>query len=75
MSAENIFSVRVKKLRQSRNITQTQLGNIIGIKAQAINDIEHGRVKTTLDRAMTLADYFDVSLDYLVGRSDDPARR
>ena len=36
--------------------------------------MEHGRSKTTLDKAILLADYFDVSLDYLVGRTDDPKR-
>lgn len=70
----DIFSIRVKELRVARDITQSQLGDAIGIKKQAINDIEHGRTKTTLDKARLLADYFDVSLDYLVGRSDDPTR-
>ena len=74
MISKNTFSARIKDLRLSKNLSQAALGEIIGIKAQAINDIEHGRVKTTLDRAIALADYFNVSLDYLVGRSDDPKR-
>lgn len=72
MISENIFSTRLKELRLSKNLSQSALGNIIGIKAQAINDMEHGRIKTTLDRTIALADYFDVSIDYLVGRSDNP---
>lgn len=68
------FSTRLKELRLSKKLTQLELGNVIGIKAQAINDMEHGRVKTTLDRACILADFFNVSLDYLCGRSDDPKR-
>lgn len=65
------FSVRLKELRLSRNLSQRQLGEIVGLKPQAINDMEHNRIKTTLDRACALADYFNVSLDYLVGRSND----
>jgi transcriptional regulator with XRE-family HTH domain len=66
------FAERLKRLRSSKNLTQPALGEVVGIKAQAINDMEHGRIKTTLDRAVALADYFDVSLDYLCGRSENP---
>jgi len=72
MIYENYFSVRLKELRTASNLTQKEIGSIIGVKTQAINDMEHGRCKTSLDRAIALADYFDVSLDYLVGRSDCP---
>ncbi len=75
MNNGNIFSSRLKALRHSRNLSQSALGEIVGLKPQAINDMEHGRIKTTIDRAILFADYFDVSLDYLVGRSDDPTRR
>ena len=75
MNLEKNFSVRLKELRLSKKLSQAAIGEIIGIKAQAINDMEHRRIKTTLDRAISLADYFDVSLDYLVGRSDNPERR
>ena len=75
MYFKNNFSSRLKDLRIKSNLSQGALGEIIGIKAQAINDMEHGRVKTTLERACALADYFGVSLDYLVGLSDDPERR
>lgn len=71
---ENLFSARLKELRAAKNMTQGALGEAVGIKKQAINDMEHGRAKTTLDRAIALADFFNVSLDYLVGRSDDPAK-
>lgn len=75
MILKSNFSTRVKELRISNNLSQKALGEAIGIKPQAVNDMEHGRIKTTLDRAIILADYFDVSLDYLVGRSDTPERR
>ena len=74
MDTKNIFALRLKELRLSKNMSQASMGEIIGVKAQAINDMEHGRIKTTIDRAIVLADFFDVSLDYLVGRSDDPTR-
>lgn len=67
MIFENIFSIRLKKQRKLKGLSQTALGEIIGLKPQAVNDMEHGRVKTTLDRASTLANYFNVPIDYLLG--------
>jgi len=69
---KNFFSLRLRELRQSRGLTQKAIGEVVGVKTQVINDMEHGRCMTSLDRAIALADYFDVSLDYLVGRSDNP---
>lgn len=69
------FADRLKELRLKSNMSQSAVGEAIGIKKQAINDMEHNRCKTSLDKAIALADYFDVSLDYLVGRSDNPERR
>lgn len=74
MILQKTFSARLKELRLSKSLSQRALGEVIGLKPQAINDMEHDRVKTTLDRACALADYFDVSLDYLCGLSDDPTR-
>ena len=74
MDSEESFATRLRALRLSRGMTQAAVGEVIGIKGQAINDMEHGRVKTSLDRAIQLADFFDVSLDYLVGRSEEPRR-
>jgi DNA-binding XRE family transcriptional regulator len=70
----NMLSIRLKELRNSRNHSQKTLGEAIGLSMQTINDIEKGRSNTTLEKAIAIADYFDVSLDYLVGRSDDPKR-
>jgi transcriptional regulator with XRE-family HTH domain len=75
MDSEESFATRLRALRLSRGMTQAAVGEVIGIKGQAVNDMEHGRVKTSLDRAIQLADFFDVSLDYLVGRSEEPRRR
>lgn len=68
----NYFSERISLLRKLNNISQSMLGTAIGLSKQAINDIEKGRSKTTLDKAQLLADYFDVSIDYLTGRTDVP---
>lgn len=68
----NLFSEQVRNLRLAQNISQLELGQAIGISKQTVNDIERGRSNTTLERAISIANFFNVSLDYLTGRCNDP---
>ena len=64
-----------KKVRQERNLTQKQVAEGIGIAEQAYQLYEYGRTVPSATVLIALADYFDVSLDYLCGRSDVKERR
>ncbi|MBE3586634.1 MAG: helix-turn-helix transcriptional regulator [Thermoanaerobacter sp.] len=68
------LSTRLRELRTSRKISQTALSNAVGVSQRAISYYEAGKDIPTLDVLIRLADFFDISLDYLVGRSDDPRR-
>lgn len=68
------FSARLIALRKQRSITQKQLADNIGVSDIAIQNYENQRRKPAFEQLLALADYFDVSLDYLVGRSDNPKR-
>lgn len=68
------FSERLKELRSSRNLTQKQVYEAIGMSAIGYQRYEYGEREPAFKQLIALADYFDVSLDYLVGRSDDPTR-
>ena len=74
MFNKNIFAERLRVLRTTSNLNQTQLGEIAGISQFAVSKIEKAQRAASIEVLCALADYFDVSLDYLVGRSDDPAR-
>ncbi|RIV26718.1 XRE family transcriptional regulator [Alicyclobacillaceae bacterium I2511] len=67
------FSERLVVLRKSHSMTQKQLGEAIGAHERGIRFYEAGTKQPTLDSLVKLANYFNVSLDYLVGRSDDPS--
>lgn len=69
------FSLRLKELRTSHNLTLQQLGENIGSTKATMGNLENSNKQPSLQMVVALADYFDVSLDYLVGRSDDPTRR
>lgn len=60
---------RIKELRKSKKLTQGQLGEIFGSPKQTVWSWENGDAAPTLPLLIQLADYFEVSLDYLVGRS------
>ena len=75
MFSKEFFSSRLLALRKSKGINQATLGQIAGISQFAISKIEKGERAASIEVLCALADFFDVSLDYLVGRSDDPTRR
>jgi transcriptional regulator with XRE-family HTH domain len=70
--AFEVFALRLRELRVKKGVTQTALGLAIGLKPQAINDMEHCRNYPSFKTLVFLADYFKVSADYLMGRSGDP---
>ncbi|MCL1789635.1 MAG: helix-turn-helix domain-containing protein [Oscillospiraceae bacterium] len=68
------LSERLKTLRKSRKLTQKQVAKDIGISERGYQRYEANE-KPLYDVLIALADYFNVSIDYLVGRSDNPKRR
>ena len=69
-----IFSERLKELRISRNLTQKDVYSAIDMSALGYQRYEYGTREPAFQKLIALADFFDVSLDYLVGRSDNPKR-
>ena len=63
---------RLIELRKTRHLTQKQVAEGASITEVAVQNYESGRRKPNYDTLIALADYFDVSLDYLVGRTDNP---
>lgn len=59
---------RIRELREARGKTVTQLADETGLSRPAISRQEKGSRKPSLDSLNILADYFNVSIDYLVGR-------
>lgn len=66
------FAERIKALRLGQGMTQDALGEIIGVKRYAVYTYEKGINFPEVRGLMILADYFGVSTDYLLGRTDNP---
>jgi len=65
---------RLRELRLEKKVTQQSVANAIGITVGNVQKIEYGTTQPKLGNVIKLADFFNVSIDYLVGRSDNPAR-
>lgn len=59
---------RIRDLREDSDKTQTELANYLGITAQYYGKYEKGERELPFSRAIQLANYYNVSLDYLAGR-------
>lgn len=68
-----ILANNIKTLRRKKNLNQAELGKILHVSQQTIGSWETGRAIPGSDTLNTLADYFNVSTDELLGRKVDPA--
>ena len=69
------FEERLTKLRTKAGVSQQAIGDALNVSRWAVHNYEAGKNRPDFDGLIALADYFDVSLDYLVGRSDRRERR
>ena len=70
MKEKTTFASRVQMLRKEKKLTQTQLGELLGIKGRTIRSYESDERRPDFDGLLQMARFFGVSLDYLVGWSE-----
>ncbi|MEY8320300.1 helix-turn-helix transcriptional regulator [Lachnospiraceae bacterium 46-61] len=68
------FQERLISLKQNKHVLQKDIADNLSISLRSYQDYEKGHAEPKLKYLIEIADYFDVSIDYLVGRSDDPHR-
>jgi len=66
---------RIQDLREDRDIKQLELANYLHIRRNTYSDYECGKINIPIDALIKIADFYHVSLDYLVGRDDIPNRK
>lgn len=67
-----MFKLRLKDLRETKGISQKQLANFLNVSQGSVGNWESGTREPNFDIIKKIADYFDVSADYLIGRTDNP---
>ena len=69
------FNVRLKELRLENGITQKELANAIEVGRTTISEYESGKIVPKQEGLLKIANYFNVSVDYLTGVSNERATR
>lgn len=66
----DLFAVRLQELRKEKKVPQKELAERLGISVRAYHYYEEGKRYPDFQGLLTLADFYGVSLDYLVGRTE-----
>lgn len=64
--------MRLKELREKKKISQLQLALALNMNQNSISRYENGKRQVDYGSLIAIADYFDVSIDYLLERTDNP---
>ncbi|MCI9269161.1 MAG: helix-turn-helix transcriptional regulator [Lawsonibacter sp.] len=66
---------RIRDLREDSDKKQIELAKYLNIDQSTYSDYENGKINIPIEQLIKIADFYNVSLDYLVGRDDVPNRR
>lgn len=64
------FRQRLQQLREKKRISRIVLSELCGLSGDTIRRYERGECEPTLHSLVAIADFFDVSVDYLLGRTE-----
>ena len=68
-----IWGDRIKELRLASKISQTKLGEAVGVSQQSVYQWESGKSAPDLESLIKVAAFFDVTADYILGITDNPS--
>ena len=71
----SVFSDRLRDLRKETGKKQVALAEYLDVLPRTVRSYESGRLVPSFERLVKIADFFDVSADYLLGRSDNPQQQ
>ena len=64
------FRQRLQKLREKKRISRKVLSELCGLNPDAVRRYERGEAEPTLHSLVAIAEFFEVSVDYLLGKND-----
>ena len=64
------YRERMRALREDRDLTQSQVAEIINKSQQGYNHIEMGRAELKIEDLIKLCNFYDVTADYFIGRKE-----
>lgn len=64
------YNERLRRLRKEHHLTQQKVASVLGVSQRAYSDYETGQRRLSIEGIITLARYYDVSLNFLAGISN-----
>ena len=68
----NQYPLRLSELRKAKNLKQSDVADLLKITTRHYQEVEYGKINLSMTTLIKLANFYDVSIDYLVGRMDSP---
>lgn len=65
---------RLREIREDRDIKQKDIAKMLNVSQNTYSQYENGIIQLTAESLIKLADFYNVSVDYLLGRTDNPAK-
>lgn len=66
------YRQRLRNIREDRDLTQAEIGNVINKSQQGYNHIEAGRAELKIDDLIKLCEFYNLSADYIIGLTNKP---
>lgn len=66
----NVYQIRIRDLREDRDLSQKEIAELLQVHQTTYSDYELGKVNIPVPALHKLADFYGVSIDYLLGRTD-----
>ena len=67
-----MYFQRLKDLREDKDMKQVQIAELLGIQQTVYSRYERGFQNIPIEHLLFLADYYNVSTDFMLGRTDNP---
>ncbi len=67
-----MYFQRLKDLREDKDMKQVQIAELLGIQQTVYSRYERGAQNVPLEHLLFLSDYYNVSTDFILGRTDNP---
>lgn len=69
-----MYFQRLRDLREDKDLKQVQVAQLLGIQQTVYSRYERGYQTIPVEHLLVLADFYNVSTDYILGRTNDPRR-
>lgn len=67
----DVFRQRLQKLREKKRISRRVLSELCGLSSDAVRRYERGEAEPRIESLILIADFFEVTTDYLLGKTDE----